>query len=168
MAEGGYDPEDLDPFSFGKEDNPNDFDDTDPLLGRKLPETPVRVTSTSEGGRNYENEGARPKNKTGYIKLSGEDLDESQEMKDEAWKEIKRTNPRVIQDFDVRYDGFGKLQVGLRRGLPKDVVWHNLYDKNGDLNKKLPKTIKKNLGPTNEQIVESIREEKTKERGINR
>ena len=43
MAEGGYDP-----FSFGKEDNPDDFDDdTDLRLGRKPSETPVRITSTS-------------------------------------------------------------------------------------------------------------------------
>ena len=155
------DPEESDPFGLGeenKQEDPDDFEDT-PLLGRQPP-TPDKVleTSTTKGARR----------KSGYIQLPREDIEMEamEENKDEVWTKIVDKFPNAKPKFLFKYDEWGKIVVKITGRDPNRNVWHQLFDANGDVNKGLPKTITKDLGPSAEEIVEANDGEITKKKGF--
>ena len=94
-----------------------------------------------------------------------EDTDEhtplikEEEKRDEAWDRIKRKFPKVsTSKFTATLDDIGRVFVKLIRSNAKPAP---LFNKDGEVNKKLPETIIKSLGPRAEDIVETNREEMT-------
>ena len=77
--------------------------------------------------------------------------------RDEAWDEIRRKFPKVnTSKFTATSDDIGRVFVKLIRSNSK---YSPLFNKDGELNDKLSKTIKDALGPPAEDIVETNREE---------
>ena len=77
--------------------------------------------------------------------------------RDEAWDEIRRKFPKVnTSKFTATLDDIGRVFVKLIRTNSK---YSPLFNKDDELNDKLPKTIKDALGPPAEDIVETNREE---------
>ena len=75
---------------------------------------------------------------------------------DDTWKRIKRKFPNVntvSSTFTARLDDLGQVMVRLNR------KYYPLFKGNGELNGKLPKTIKESLGPPAEDIVKTNKEE---------
>ena len=80
--------------------------------------------------------------------------------RDEAWDEIRRKFPKVnTSKFTATSDDIGRVFVKLIRSNSK---YSPLFNKDVELNDKLPKTIKDALGPPAEDIVETNREEITR------
>ena len=80
--------------------------------------------------------------------------------RDEAWDEIRRKFPKVnTSKFTATSDDIGRVFVKLIRSNSK---YSPLFNKDDELNDKLPKTIKDALGPPAEDIVETNREEITR------
>ena len=80
--------------------------------------------------------------------------------RDEAWGEIRRKFPKVnTSKFTATSDDIGRVFVKLIRSNSK---YSPLFNKDDELNDKLPKTIKDALGPPAEDIVETNREEITR------
>ena len=76
---------------------------------------------------------------------------------DEAWDEIIGKFPKVdTNKFTPTLDDIGRVFVKLIRANSK---YSPLFNKDGELNDKLPKTIKDALGPPAEDIAETNREE---------
>ena len=79
---------------------------------------------------------------------------------DEAWDKIRRKFPNVVTNkFTATSDDIGRVFVKLIRSNSK---YSPLFNKDDELNDKLPKTIKDALGPPAEDIVETNREEITR------
>ena len=77
--------------------------------------------------------------------------------RDEAWDKIRRKFPKVnTSKFTATSDDIGRVFVKLIRSNSK---YSPLFNKDGELNDKLPKTIKDALGSPAEDIVETNREE---------
>ena len=77
--------------------------------------------------------------------------------RDYAWGEIRRKFPKVnTSKFTATSDDIGRVFVKLIR---KNSNYSPLFNKDGEVNEKLPKTIIKALGPPAEDIVETNREE---------
>ena len=77
--------------------------------------------------------------------------------RDEAWDEIRRKFPKVnTSKFTATSDDIGRVFVKLIRSNSK---YSPLFNKDDELNDKLPKTIKDALGPPAEDIVQTNREE---------
>ena len=82
--------------------------------------------------------------------------------RDEAWDEIRRKFPKVNpanSSFIATLDEYDRVEVRLKREKGKS---YTLFNKDGEVNEKLPKTIIKTLGPPAEDIVETNREEITR------
>ena len=80
--------------------------------------------------------------------------------RDEAWDEIRRKFPKVnTSKFTATLDDIGRVFVKLIRTNSK---YSPLFNKDGEVNDKLPKTIKDALGSPAEDIVETNREEITR------
>ena len=80
--------------------------------------------------------------------------------RDEAWDEIRRKFPKVnTSKFTATSDDIGRVFVKLIRS---NSNYSPLFNKDDELNDKLPKTIKDALGPPAEDIVETNREEITR------
>ena len=76
---------------------------------------------------------------------------------DEAWDKIRRKFPNVVTNkFTATSDDIGRVFVKLIRSNSK---YSPLFNKDDELNDKLPKTIKDALGATAEDIAETNREE---------
>ena len=76
---------------------------------------------------------------------------------DEAWDEIRSKFPKVkTNKFTATSDYIGRVFVKLIRSNSK---YSPLFNKDGELNDKLPKTIKDALGTPAEDIAETNREE---------
>ena len=79
---------------------------------------------------------------------------------DEAWDKIRSKFPNVVTNkFTATSDDIGRVFVKLIRSNSK---YSPLFNKDDELNDKLPKTIKDALGPPAEDIVETNREEITR------
>ena len=81
---------------------------------------------------------------------------------EDAWSEIKKKYPKINPlkaPFTARIDQYGRIVVKYNRLGRK---YHLLLNVDGELNEKLPMTIKKFLGPPAEQYVETLKSEKTK------
>ena len=170
MAEGGYLPlEDLDPTELNepKDDDADDDDnmEMDPISSTTRLIKPDDVEAeTSFGGRDYEKEGARPKTKSGYTKLAGEDIDEIERNKDETWFYILKIFPDAKPNFLFKFNEWDKIEVAIPRKNPKNIKWHYLFDDYGYVNKKLPKSIKDALGSTAEEKIKAFDDELEKEK----
>ena len=78
---------------------------------------------------------------------------------DNAWEVIKRKFPNFSpanSPFTARIDDYERVMVRLNTNEGK---YHLLFKADGELNDKLPKTIKESLGPPAEKIVETNEEE---------
>ena len=77
--------------------------------------------------------------------------------RDEAWGEIRSKFPKVnTTKFTATLDEVGRVFVRLIRTNSK---YSPLFNKDGELNDKLPKTIKDSLGPPAEDIIRTNEEE---------
>ena len=89
--------------------------------------------------------------------------------RDEAWDRIKRKFPNINpanSSFTATLDEYDRVKVRLKRDGGK---YHLLFNSDGEVNEKLPKTIIEALGPSSEDIIRaneekiSRRENKIKE-----
>ena len=82
--------------------------------------------------------------------------------RDEAWDRIKRKFPNINpanSSFTATLDEFDRVEVRLKRDRGK---YHLLFNSDGEVNEKLPKTIKDALGTTAEDIIRTKEEEITR------
>ena len=83
-----------------------------------------------------------------------------EEKRDKAWERIRSKFPKVnTTKFTATFDDIGRVFVKLIRSNAKPAP---LFNKDGEVNEKLPETIIKALGPRAEDIVERNREEMTR------
>ena len=86
-------------------------------------------------------------------------LDEREKNVDDTLHKIKIRFPKfnpAKSSFTFGLDGKDQVIVRLNR---VNGDYHSLFDENGELNTKLPKTIIKSLGPSAEKIFETNKEE---------
>ena len=82
-----------------------------------------------------------------------------EEKRDKAWERIRSKFPKVnTTKFTATLDDIGRVFVKLIRSNAKPAT---LFNKDGEVNEKLPETILKALGTPAEDIVETNREEMT-------
>ena len=87
-------------------------------------------------------------------------LIKEEEKRDKAWGEIRRKFPKVsTSKFTATLDDIGRVFVKLIRSNAKPAP---LFNKDGEVNKKLPETIIKSLGPRAEDIIRANEEEMTR------
>ena len=146
---------DVDPTEIPDRDNP--FDPVDPGddEGESIP-----MTSTSTRG--YDNPSYREE--TSFIEDENTPLIQREENRDDAWERIKRkyqkVNP-VKSSFTASLDEFDRVVVRMNRKGGKS---YPLFKPDGELNDKLPKTIKESLGPTAEEVIKVNENEITRRR----
>ena len=78
---------------------------------------------------------------------------------DEAWDRIKRKFPNINpanSSFTATLDEYDRVEVRLKRGGGK---YHLLFNSDGEVNEKLPKTIIEALGTPAEDIIRTKEEE---------
>ena len=86
--------------------------------------------------------------------------EEDEENQNKAWAEIKRKFPKVdTTKFTAVIDEFDRVKVRLIRKGGKPAL---LFKSDGEVNKKLPETIIKSLGPRAEDIIRENEEEMTR------
>ena len=136
-------------------------DDDDEIGMRNLGPYDSSLRRSSED-TTYRSSHSRTYGETSFI----EGIDEhtplitKESKRDEAWDEIRRKFPKVnTSKFTATSDDIGRVFVKLIRSNSK---YSPLFNKDGELNDKLPKTIKDALGPPAEDIVETNREEITR------
>ena len=79
--------------------------------------------------------------------------------RDEAWDRIKRKFPNINpanSSFTATLDEYDRVEVRLKRGGGK---YHLLFNSDGEVNEKIPKTIIKDLGTPAEDIIRTKEEE---------
>ena len=138
-------------------DNP--FEPTDPGdddEGEMIPMTSTSRRDMRQHGydnRNYE--------ETSFID-ENTPLIRREERRDDAWERIREKYPKVNpanSSFTSDIDEYDRVVVRMKRKGGKS---YPLFKPDGELNEKLPKTIKESLGPTAEKVIE------TDKRGITR
>ena len=144
------------PFGDGVDNRGVDDDDDENI--------PLVSTSSRRGSEDttYLPSHTRTHGETSFI----EGIDEhtrlitEESKRDEAWDRIKSKFPKVdTTKFTAKLNEFHQVFVKLIRGNAK---YSPLFNKDGELNEKLPKTIKDALGPPAEDIIG------TKEKEISR
>ena len=143
------------PFESGVKNRGVDDDDEN---------IPLVSTSSRRGSEDttYRSSHTRTHGETSFI----EGIDEhtrlitEESKRDEAWNEIRIKFPKVgTTKFTATLDDIGRVFVKLIIGNAK---YSPLFNKDGELNEKLPKTIKDALGPPAEDIIGTNEEEKTR------
>ena len=133
-------------------DNP--FEPTDPGDDDEGESIPMTSTSRRDrGNRNYE--------ETSFID-ENTPLIRREERRDDAWERIQEKYPKVNpanSSFTSDIDEYDRVVVRMKRKGGKS---YPLFKPDGELNEKLPKTIKESLGPSAEKVIE------TNKRGITR
>ena len=87
-------------------------------------------------------------------------ITEEEENRDKAWDEIRRKFPKVsTSKFTATLDDIGRVFVKLIRSNAKPAP---LFNKDGEVNEKIPKTIKDALGTPAEDIIRTKEEEITR------
>ena len=79
--------------------------------------------------------------------------------RDEAWDRIKRKFPNINpanSSFTATLDEYDRVEVRLKRDRGK---YHLLFNSDGEVNEKIPKTIKDALGTPAEDIIRTKEEE---------
>ena len=82
--------------------------------------------------------------------------------RDEAWDRLKRKFPNINpanSSFTATLDEYDRVEVRLKRGGGK---YHLLFNSDGEVNEKLPKTITNVLGTPAEDIIRANEEEITR------
>ena len=146
---------------FGDGVDNRGVDDDDEIEMRKLDPYDSSSRRGSED-TTYRSSHSRTHEETSFI----EGIDEhtplvtKESKRDEAWDEIRRKFPKVnTSKFTATSDDDGRVFVKLIRSNSK---YSPLFNKDDELNDKLPKTIKDALGATAEDIAETNREEITR------
>ena len=75
--------------------------------------------------------------------------------KDEVWRYILNKFPNAKPSFLFRYNEWGKIEVAIPRKPGVKETWYELFNANGDINKKIPVTILKALGKKAEEVVQA-------------
>ena len=84
-------------------------------------------------------------------------ITKEKENRDKAWDEIRRKFPKVsTSKFTATLDDIGRVFVKLIRSNAKPAP---LFNKDGEVNKKLPETIIKALGTPSKDIIRANEEE---------
>ena len=148
---------DVDPTEIGDRENPFDpvHVDPDDDEGESIP-----MTSTSRRG--YDNPNYQEE--TSFIDDENTPLIRREERRDDAWERIREKYPKVNpanSSFTSDIDEFDRVTVRLKRQRGKS---YPLFKPDGELNDKLPKTIKESLGPTAEKVIETNEREITRRR----
>ena len=120
----------------------------------------IPMTSTSRRG--YDNPNYREE--TSFIDNWDDNtpLIRREERRDDAWERIREKYPKVNpanSSFTSDIDEYDRVVVRMKRKGGKS---YPLFKPDGELNEKLPKTIKESLGPSAEKVIE------TDKRGITR
>ena len=122
----------------------------------------IPMTSTSRRG--YDNPNYQEE--TSFIENDDENtpLIQREDRRDDAWERIREKYPKVNpanSSFTSDIDEFDRVTVRLKRQRGKS---YPLFKPDGELNDKLPKTIKESLGPTAEKVIETNEREITRRR----
>ena len=86
--------------------------------------------------------------------------------RDEAWDRIKRKFPNINpanSSFTATLDEYDRVEVRLKRDRGK---YHLLFNSDGEVNEKIPKTIKDALGTPAEDIIRTKEEISRREKKI--
>ena len=144
----------VDPTETDNPFEPVDLGDDDD--GEMIPMTSTSRRDMRQHGfdnRNYE--------ETSFID-ENTPLIRREERRDDAWERIREKYPKVNpanSSFTSDIDEYDRVVVRMKRKGGKS---YPLFKPDGELNEKLPKTIKESLGPTAEKVIE------TDKRGITR
>ena len=145
---------DVNPTEIPDRENPFDPVDDPYDEGESIP-----MTSTSRRGYenpNYEEETSFMNDEnTPLIRRRENDVED-------AWERIREKYPKVNpanSSFTSDIDEYDRVVVRMKRKGGKS---YPLFKPDGELNEKLPKTIKENLGPSAEKVIETDEREITR------
>ena len=139
---------DVDPTEIPDRENP--FEPTDPGDDDDEGES-IPMTSTSRRDRGFHNSNYE---ETSFID-ENTPLIRREERRDDAWERIREKYPKVNpanSSFTSDIDEYDRVVVRMKRKGGKS---YPLFKPDGELNEKLPKTIKESLGPSAEKVIET-------------
>ena len=148
---------DVDPTEIPDRENP--FEPTDPGDDDDEGES-IPMTSTSRRDRGFHNPNYE---ETSFID-DNTPLIRREERRDDAWERIREKYPKVNpanSSFTSDIDEYDRVVVRMKRKGGKS---YPLFKPDGELNEKLPKTIKESLGPSAEKVIEGNENEITRRR----
>ena len=148
---------DVDPTEIPDRENP--FEPTDPGDDDDEGES-IPMTSTSRRDRGFHNPNYE---ETSFID-ENTPLIRREERRDDAWERIREKYPKVNpanSSFTSDIDEYDRVVVRMKRKGGKS---YPLFKPDGELNEKLPKTIKESLGPSAEKVIEGNENEITRRR----
>ena len=137
-------------------DRDNPFEPVDP--GDDDEGEMIPMTSTSRRDRGFHNPNYE---ETSFID-ENTPLIRREERRDDAWERIREKYPKVNpanSSFTSDIDEYDRVVVRMKRKGGKS---YPLFKPDGELNEKLPKTIKESLGPTAEKVIETDEREITR------
>ena len=140
-------------------DRENPFEPTDPGDDDDEGES-IPMTSTSRRDRGFHNPNYE---ETSFID-ENTPLIRREERRDDAWERIREKYPKVNpanSSFTSDIDEYDRVVVRMKRKGGKS---YPLFKPDGELNEKLPKTIKESLGPSAEKVIETDEREITSRR----
>ena len=154
----GVDPDTENPFDTGAA-NPG-YDETGEM--NEMDRFPSSSSRRGSEDTNYRSYHSRTHGETSFIEGIDEHtplIRKENELNDSV-DEIKRKFPNAdTSKFISEIDEYGRVKVKLIREGGK---YHLLFNSDGEVNEKIPKTIKDALGTPAEDIVETKREEITR------
>ena len=139
-------------------DRENPFEPVDP--GDDDEGESIPMTSTSRRDRGFHNPNYE---ETSFID-ENTPLIRREERRDDAWERIREKYPKVNpanSSFTSDIDEYDRVVVRMKRKGGKS---YPLFKPDGELNEKLPKTIKESLGPSAEKVIETDEREITRRR----
>ena len=146
------------PFATGDE-NPG-YDETGEI--NEMDRFPSSSSRRCSEDTTYRSPHSKTYGETSFI----EGIDEhtplitEEENRDKAWDEIRRKFPKVsTSKFTATLDDIGRVFVKLIRSNAKPTP---LFNKDGEVNEKLGKTVIEALGPSAEDIIRTKEEEITR------
>ena len=146
------------PFVTGDE-NPG-YDETGEI--NEMDRVPSSLSRRGSEDTTYRSPHSKTYGETSFI----EGIDEhtplitEEENRDKAWDEIRRKFPKVsTSKFTATLDDIGRVFVKLIRSNAKPAP---LFNKDGEVNEKLGKTVIEALGPSAEDIIRTKEEEITR------
>ena len=148
---------DVDPTEIPDRENP--FEPTDPGDDDDEGES-IPMTSTSRRDRGFHNPNYE---ETSFID-ENTPLIRREERRDDAWERIREKYPKVNpanSSFTSDIDEYDRVVVRMKRKGGKS---YPLFKPDGELNEKLPKTIKESLGPSAEKVIETDERDITRRR----
>ena len=154
-------------FARNKVSNLNmDIDDTENPFGDEVgnrgvgdDDENIPLISTSSRGGSKDTTYRRTRGETSFIEDEHTPLITKETKRDEAWDKIKRKFPNINpanSSFTATLDEYDRVEVRLKRGGGK---YHLLFNSDGEVNEKLPKTITNVLGTPAEDIIRTKEEE---------